>query len=153
MARRWSGVLARMGVPTGDGRILDPAGASARSMPLPLLFQRQTDEGHGGSIVVGSIEDIEFRDGMALGRGTLLESAPPDVVEQLEQGVIGPSVDLDDIEYVMDVDENIVMTRWRVAGATLVAIPAFADVSVTLEDRRDDDDLLDYVTASVRSSG
>jgi hypothetical protein len=40
---------------------------------------------------------------------------------------------LDDIEYVMDANENLVLTQWRVAGATLVAVPAFADVSFTLD--------------------
>lgn len=133
MARRWTGVLARMGVPTGDGRILDPAGAAARSLPLPLLYQETSGEGHGGSRVVGSIESIDFTSGMVLATGTMLDSADySDVIEQLEAGVIGPSVDLDDIEYVMDAEERIVLTKWRVAGATLVAIPAFTDVSVTL---------------------
>ncbi|HKY44535.1 MAG TPA: hypothetical protein VJM50_15710, partial [Pyrinomonadaceae bacterium] len=52
---------------------------------------------------------------------------------QLEAGVIGPSVDLDDIEYVQDDAGNLIITKWRVSGATLVAIPAFADVSLTLD--------------------
>ena len=135
MARTWSAVLARMGVPTGDGRILDPAGAASRSLPLPLAFQERSDDGHGGSVVVGRIESIRFADGMVLSTGSMLDSAEwsSGVIEQLEADVIGPSVDLDDIEYVMDEDERIVLTQWRVAGATLVAVPAFADVSLTLD--------------------
>jgi hypothetical protein len=42
-------------------------------------------------------------------------------------------VDLDDIEYVMDDAERLIITQWRIAGATLVSIPAFADVSITLD--------------------
>lgn len=133
MSRTWSAVLARTGVPTGDGRILDPAGGSSRDLPLPLLWQETTDSGHGGSIVVSRMETLRIVDGMVLATGTMLDSAPHAVIEQLEAGVIGPSVDLDDIEYVMDDQERMVITKWRVAGATLVAIPAFADVSLTLD--------------------
>lgn len=134
MPRTWSAVLARIGVPTGDGRILAPGGGTARSLPLPLSFQDRSGEGHGGSTVVGRIESVQFADGMVTATGSMLDSAEyGDVVEQLEAGVIGPSVDLDDIEYVMDENELLVLTKWRVAGATLVAIPAFADVSLTLD--------------------
>lgn len=134
MARTWSAVLARSGIPTGDGRILAPAGGSSRSLPLPLSYQAQSDDGHGGSVVVGRIETMAFSDGMVTATGSLLDAAyGTDVIELLEAGVIGPSVDLDDIEYVLDENENLVLTQWRVAGATLVAIPAFADVSLTLD--------------------
>jgi len=158
MARTWTAVLARMDTPTGDGRVLAGSGAATRDLPLPLLFQGQTDDGHGGSIVVGRIEEIEFRDGMALGRGTLLDSYDTGMVaEQVEAGVVGPSVDLDDIEYVMDGDGTTVLTRWRIAGATLVAIPAFAGVSFDLgpvvDEYPQDPSVPGAVTAAVRSSG
>ncbi|MGH3586077.1 MAG: hypothetical protein ACRDQ0_07105 [Pseudonocardia sp.] len=133
MARTWSAVLARLGVPTGDGRIIDPAGGSSRDLPLPLSWQELSDDGHGGSRVVARIETLRIADGMVTATGTMLEDIPYAVTEQLEAGIIGPSVDLDDIEYVMDADERIVITQWRVAGATLVSIPAFADVSLTLD--------------------
>jgi len=133
MPRTWSAVLARLGVPTGDGRIIDPAGGSSRDLPLPLSWQQLSDDGHGGSQVVARIETLRIADGMVTATGSMLESAPWEVVEQLEAGIIGPSVDLDDVEYVMDAEERIVVTRWRVAGATLVAIPAFPDVSLTLD--------------------
>lgn len=133
MARTWSAVLARLGVPTGDGRIIDPAGGSSRDLPLPLMWQELSDDGHGGSRVVGRIETLRIADGMVTATGSMLEDIPYSVTEQLEAGVVGPSVDLDDIEYVMDEAERLIITRWRVAGATLVSIPAFADVSLTLD--------------------
>lgn len=134
MARTWSAVLARLGVPTGDGRIIAPGAGSSRELPLPLLYQGRTEDGHGGSVIVGRIETMAFADGMVTATGSMLDSAyGTDVLEQLEAGVIGPSVDLDDIEYVMDDQERLVITKWRVSGATLVAIPAFADVSLTLD--------------------
>ncbi|WP_328902296.1 hypothetical protein OHR86_22405 [Streptomyces sp. NBC_00441] len=133
MARTWSAVLARLGVPTGDGRIIDPAGGSGRSLPLPISWQEKSEEGHGGSIVVARMEAMQIANGMVTATGRMLEDIPYKVIEELEAGVIGPSVDLDDIEYVMDADERIVITQWRVAGATLVPIPAFSDVSFTLD--------------------
>lgn len=133
MPRTWSAVLARTGVRTGDGRILSEGGGASRDLPLPLMYQRETSDGHGGAIVVGRIETLRIADGMVTATGSMLEDNGWSAIESLEAGVIGPSVDLDDIEYVMDEDENIVLTQWRVAGATLVAVPAFADVSLTLD--------------------
>lgn len=133
MSRTWSGVLARLGVPTGDGRIIAPGEGSSRDLPLPLMWQELSDDGHGGSRVVARIESLSIGDGMVTATGSMLDSAPHAVIEQLEAGLLGPSVDLDDIEYTMDDQERIVITKWRIAGATLVAIPAFADVSVTLD--------------------
>ena len=134
MTRTWNAVLARLGVPTGDGRIIDPAGGSSRDLPLPLMFQQKSEDGHGGSQVVGRIETLRIADGMVTATGSMLDAAyGTDVIELLEAGVVGPSVDLDDIEYVMGENEQLVITRWRVAGATLVSIPAFADVSLTLD--------------------
>lgn len=133
MPRTWSAVLARTGVRTGDGRILSEGGGSSRDLPRAIMWQERTDEGHGGAIVVGRMEALRIADGMVTATGSMLEDIPYKVIEELEAGVIGPSVDLDDIEYVMDENENIVLTRWRVAGATLVAVPAFADVSFTLD--------------------
>lgn len=162
MPRTWSSVLARIGVPTGDGRILAPGGGTSRSLPLPLMWQEMSDDGHGGSRVVGRIESLAFGDGMVTATGTMLDDIPGSVTEQLEAGVIGPSVDLDDIEYTMDAAERLVITRWRVAGATLVSIPAFEGVSLTLNPVPADCDpatedcspVSNYaITASVRTSG
>lgn len=134
MTRTWSAVLARIGTPTGDGRILAPGAGTSRDLPLPLMYQPVSDDGHGGSVIVGRIESMQFSDGMVTATGSMLDSSEwSGVIESLEAGVMGPSVDLDDIEYVMDERENLVLTKWRVAGATLVAIPAFADVSLTLD--------------------
>lgn len=134
MARTWTGVLARLGVPTGDGRIISPMGGSHRMLPLPFAYQQMSSEGHSGSRVVMTIDTLNIGDGMVTGSGRVLDAAyETDVLELLEAGVIGPSVDLDDIEYTMDEQERIVITSWRIAGATLVAIPAFEGVGVTLD--------------------
>lgn len=134
MAQTWSGVLTRLGTPTGDGRIIAPNALTSRDLPLPLMYQRTSDGGHMGSVVVGVIEELDFEPDMVIGRGVLLDSVPEtaEVMELIRAGVTGPSVDLDDLEYVMIDDETLVITQARVAGATLVSIPAFAEVSITL---------------------
>lgn len=133
MSRTWSSVLTRLGVPTGDGRIIAPGEGSSRDLPLPMMWQELSGDGHEGSMVVARIESLSIGDGVVTATGSMLDSAPYRVIEQLEAGLLGPSVDLDDIEYTMDDQDRIVITKWRIAGATLVAIPAFADVSLTLD--------------------
>ena len=133
MPRTWSAVLARTGVKTGDGRILAEGGGASRDLPLPVMWQERSGDGHSGSIVVARMESLRIADGVVTATGSMLSDVPYKVIEEIEAGVIGPSVDLDDIEYVMDADENLVLTQWRIAGATLVSVPAFADVSLTLD--------------------
>lgn len=163
MGRPWSAVLARIGTPTGDRRIIAPGALTTRALPLPLMWQRVSGEGHGGAVTVGAIETltIDNESGMVTGTGHFLDVRGADDAErQTEAGVTGPSVDLfddfdiaevqtliearvvgpdltgnfDDIEYVVDENDMIVITNARIAGATLVQIPAFADVSITLLD-------------------
>lgn len=133
MPRTWRAVLARTGVPTGDKRILAEGGGTSRTLPVPLMYQRLTGDGHEGAELIGRIESIGFEYGMVTARGSLLDTTSYDVREAIESGAVGPSVDLDNLEYVMDESENLVMTQWRVAGATVVSVPAFADVSITLD--------------------
>lgn len=134
MARRFTTVLGRLGMPTGDGRLISPGGLTSRDLPLPLSWQRESGEGHGGSVVVGRIDSMEFHQDMVTATGTMLDVDGAYEAEQLiEAGVIGPSMDLDDLTYVVDENDRIIITSARVAGATLVAIPAFAEVSINLD--------------------
>lgn len=136
MGRRFTGVLGRLGVPTGDGRIISPGGLTSRDLPLPLSWQRESGDGHSGSVVVARLEELEFHQDMITYVGHMLDVEGSWQAEELiEAGVIGPSMDLDDITYVVDENDRVVITSARVAGATLVAIPAFAEVSITLDPR------------------
>lgn len=161
MARRWQAVLARIGVPTGDSRIIAPGALTNRDLPLPLMWQRVSGEGHGGTVTVGAIESltIDTENGIVLGEGRWLDvRGSDDAQRQTDAGVTGPSVDLfddldivevqklveagvvgpdlmdnvDDIEYTQDDNGMIVITSARIAGATLVQIPAFSDVSIEM---------------------
>jgi hypothetical protein len=162
--RRWSAVLARIGTPTGDKRIIAPGALTNRDLPLPLMWQRVSSDGHSGSVTVGAIETltIDNESGMVMGTGSFLPvRGAAEAQAQTEAGVTGPSVDLfddvdimevqtlieagvvgpdvtqdfDDLEYVRDDEDGmIVITHARIAGATLVQIPAFADVSIEMAD-------------------
>jgi hypothetical protein len=50
-------------VESGDGRVIIKDALSIRELPLPLLWQIQTGEGHNGSVVVGRIVSMERVDG------------------------------------------------------------------------------------------
>lgn len=163
MTRTWSAVLARLGVPTGDRRIIAPGALTNRDLPLPLMWQRVSDQGHSGSVTVGAIETltIDNASGMVTATGRFLDvrgsseaqaqtdagvTGPSidifddiDIVEVqrlIEAGVVGPNLmdDMDDLEYAMDDEGMVVITRGRIAGATLVQIPAFAGVSIEMND-------------------
>jgi len=169
MARTWSAVLARLGVPTGDRRIIAPGALTSRDLPLPLMWQRVSDSGHSGAVTVGAIETltIDNESGMVTATGRFLPvRGADDAARQTEAGVTGPSVDLfddvdilevqtlieagvvgpgildnmDDIEYAMDDEGMIVITQARIAGATLVQIPAFAGVSISMNNSNTVDD-------------
>lgn len=177
MARRWSAVLARLGTPTGDRRIIAPGALSTRELPLPLMWQRVSGDGHSGAVTVGAIEEltIDNETGMVTGSGRFLDvRGAAEAQTQVDAGVTGPSVDLfddvdvvevqklieagvvgpdvtgnlDDLEYAVDDDGMIVITRARIAGATLVQIPAFASVSIEMDDVNSEDGLYDVVVAS-----
>lgn len=160
MTQTWTSVLAHMGIPTGDGRIIAPGALTNRDLPLPLLFQRMSSGGHDGSVVVGRIEEIEYGDdGAVTARGSMLDAFDSmEATELIRSGVIGPSVDLDDMTYVVDDQDMVIITEARIAGATLVSIPAFANVSITLDEMEPEPEIPEgavpvYIVASVRSSG
>jgi len=162
MARTWSAVLARLGVPTGDKRIIAPGALTTRDLPLPLMWQRVSGDGHSGAVTVGAIETmtIDNESGMVTASGRFLEvRGAAEAQAQTDAGVTGPSIDIfddvdvqevqklieagvvgpnlldnmDDLEYVMDEDGMVVITQGRIAGATLVQIPAFAGVSISMD--------------------
>lgn len=133
----WHGVLAPEGVWSGDGRQFAPDSLRFRDLPLPLTWQKATDVGHDGSVVVGSIDSIERRDGMMYGSGVFLMTPEADEVVGLlaHFGKFGVSVDADDAEFEFnESDERITFTSARIASASIVAIPAFAEAFITLGD-------------------
>lgn len=161
MTQHWKGVLAPMGKTTGDGRMFaDDASVAFRDFPLPLMWQRQTADGHAQAYTVGSIRSASIEGDSIVGEGVFFDTPEAlEAVEQVREGVTRPSVDLADDEWRM-VDEGgqeiteeaywdaleegeepkLVMqfTSFTVMAATLVAKPAFAEARLELTEEGTD---------------
>lgn len=148
----WEGPLAVVGEATGDRRRFPYDTLKYQSFPQPFRFQRQGLPGHQGAVTVGVIEDAreQMYSGqqkelagkrVIWGRGYFLNpQVVPEVNEAIhlaEHGVSGPSVDLD--SYTAVLKKNALsgettadMVRGRQRAATLVSVPAFADLRITI---------------------
>lgn len=146
--RHWSGLLAPYGVPTGDGRRFSAGALTARDLPLAVKWQPADNAGHGQSVVVGRVDSLHYgKDGVE-GSGIFFDPDPeklPDLKKHADQAhfltsekVIGPSVDLDAMEFhpLGNPDDfsaedgkrpEIEVTKGRISAITLVPIPAFAE--------------------------
>lgn len=104
MGTKWRRMLAPIDQPTGDQRRMAPGALRSRELPLPLKWQRADEGGHDSSVVVGTIDSIEFSDDAAWGEGEFFDDADPakmprmaedanEAMHLMEAGVIGPSVD------------------------------------------------------------
>jgi len=138
------------GVETGDGRRFAPLSLTTRELPLPLLWQLKTAEGHDGSVVVGRIDNIERIDN-GLGNATGVFDVGPygREVERLVRGKFlrGISADLDKFEATAeegDLTEDgepdpnrigggkMLINKARVSAITVVARPAFEECTISL---------------------
>lgn len=146
----WVGVLTVEGRPTGDRRMFAPGALTWEELPLPLLWQRETDNGHRGSVIVGRIDEVARTDsGLIVGRGTFDLETPEgrDAYGRVRRRYLsGTSVDTDnfvaiDVEYVygpgMDADgdpavDMVIFHAARLRGATLCAISAFIEAKISL---------------------
>lgn len=136
------------GMKTGDGRHI-PAGALGhRGLPLPVAGQTKTGKGHDGAEVFGKItrlervpgpEVISKETGEPFPEGTFVWQAWGEADADSEPGKLalngyltGNSADLADTQTVEELaDEDgkpiVELRGGKIAGTTLVAVPAFAD--------------------------
>jgi hypothetical protein len=136
----WHGVLAPEGIWSGDGRRFALDSLRNRDLPLPLTWQKASGEGHNGSTVVARIDSIERvpgEDGTSLmqAEGIWIDTPETDEVVGLlaEFGRFGVSVDADDSEFEFDEESGqVTFTSARIASASLVSIPAFAEAWIAL---------------------
>lgn len=138
------GVLAPEGVPTGDGRQFGEGALTNRELPLPIAYQLMSSEGHLNSVTVGRIDEVFRKNNEFRFRGALVmtKDHTPAVIEGIIDGTVrGISVDVDDVEldmsYAEDVPEDgkmplTVFSKARVAGVTIVPIPAFQEAFISL---------------------
>jgi len=131
----WHGVLAPEGKWSGDGRRFADGALTTRDLPMPMTWQKETSDGHDGSVVVAKIEQVQRVEGEMRAVGHFLTIPEADEVVGLlaDFGRFGVSVDADDAEFEYDENSNqVTFTSARISSASIVSIPAFAEAWVGL---------------------
>jgi hypothetical protein len=133
---------------SGDGRKFNKDAITFRDLPLPLLWQIKTADGHAGSVVVGRIDHMERTDkGIGNAHGVFDTGAYGREAERLVRNgfIRGVSADLDQFEAKENKGENaekddevgkqkLTINHARVMAATIVAKPAFQECSISIND-------------------
>ena len=140
-------VVLPEGAESGDGRSFSVGAVSMRELPLPLMWQIKTAQGHDGSVVVGRIDKMErTADGIGNAYGVFDSGEYGREAERLVRGgfIRGVSADLDrfeanEEEASSDEDKKIgtgkiKITKGRIMGVTLVPKPAFQECRILLTD-------------------
>jgi hypothetical protein len=134
---------------SGDGRKFQANAIDIRELPLPLLWQIQTGDGHNGSVVVGRIDKIERIEGGLGNAEGVFDSGPYGrEAERLVRGgfLRGVSADLDQFEAKEDAPadnaeqdgedlskKKMTINHARVMAATIVAKPAFQECTIRID--------------------
>jgi hypothetical protein len=144
-------LLIPEGMESGDGRKFKKGSITWRDLPLPLLWQIKTADGHDGSVVVGRIDTIErVEDGLGHAYGVFDTGAYGREAERLVRNgfIRGISADMDQFEATEEKEDvspensekddkhvgkkKITINKARVMAATIVPKPAFQECSITL---------------------
>lgn len=136
-------------IESGDGRMFRGGSISLRDLPLPLLWQIKTGEGHNGSVVVGKIDRMERTEhGIGNAYGVFDSGIYGREAERLVKGgfIRGVSADLDQFEADQEDDDadevsdgkiengKIRISKARVMAVTLVPKPAFQECQIKILD-------------------
>jgi hypothetical protein len=149
------------GIATGDGRTFRKGAISTRELPLPLLWQIQTSDGHAGSVVVGRIDRMERTDegiGNAFGvfdngehgkeaerlvrhgfiRGVSADMDQFEAEEEKPKKISSEAEDGEDTELDGDSNkvggEKLTINKARVMAVTMVPKPAFQECKIFIID-------------------
>jgi hypothetical protein len=135
------------GIESGDGRKFRKDAINLRELPLPLMWQIKTGEGHMGSVVVGRIESMErVEQGIGNAQGVFDTGEYGREAERLvREGFIrGVSADMDMFEAQEEElkagedkpgkvgNGKMDITKARVMGVTMVPKPAFQECKIFL---------------------
>ncbi len=134
------------GKESGDGRIFDEGVIVMRDLPLPLLWQIKTGQGHDGSVVVGQITHMErINGGIGNAVGVFDRGEYGKEAERLVRNgfIRGVSADMDMFE--ADEEEasedsgkveagRIVIKNARIMAVTIVPKPAFQECYIQIVD-------------------
>jgi DNA-binding ferritin-like protein len=141
-------VVLPEGAESGDGRSFSIGAVTMRELPLPLMWQIKTAQGHDGSVVVGRIDKMErTADGVGNAYGVFDSGEYGREAERLVRGgfIRGISADLDRFEASEEEEASseedkkigagkIKITKGRIMGVTLVPKPAFQECKILLTD-------------------
>lgn len=141
---------------SGDGRSFRKGSISMRELPLPLLWQISTADGHKGSVVVGRIDKMErLENGIGNAYGVFDTGAYGREAERLVRNgfIRGVSADMDKFEAtekksdkskgkentLESEDEKIssnpiIVTQARIMAVTIVPKPAFQECKIVIID-------------------
>jgi hypothetical protein len=154
MARRFSAIIARDNVDTGDGRRFPSGAFTWRTPPLSVMAQTQTPEfgGHGLAFILGRMDTITRDGDMIVARGELADEGEGeeadrrrDTIGLIERGDLnGVSVDPAGVEVHYEclefdeeegwcVSEIMVFDSYVIGAATVVNIPAIEGTLITLD--------------------
>jgi hypothetical protein len=174
----WESELAYEGLATSDGRYLMPGKMSNRDLPLSLMIQTKTAEGHDGAEICGKLTRIwrvernDLGDGVVavMGAGEFSEGQMgPEAAQLVEDEVLrGVSVDIGPtMRYILDAETKDIVPEEEISfekfingeyligiegeymGATLCPFPAFADARMRIV--RSDSEEASTITASAGS--
>lgn len=162
----WEGELAFEGLPSSDGRVLMAGEITNRDLPLTLMFQYVTDEGHKGAEACGNIAEIwreprpEMGDGVVavMGRGEFSnDMMGPTAASSVENKIVRHvSIDLaptkkvclnaktlqevpeDELDFTAFMNgEYLIGISGEIMGATIVPFSAFADAQMRIVETPD----------------
>ena len=141
-------------VESGDGRKFKKSAITWRELPLPLMWQPKTGDGHQGSVVVGRIDRLERVDGGVGNCHGVFDTSPhaQEVARLIRNGFIrGTSADMDQFEATEEKPESenaelekpsidkkevgkdkLVISKGRIMAITIVPKPAFQECKIFL---------------------
>lgn len=148
-------LLIPEGLATGDGRTFGKGSLGIRSLPLPLLWQINTGEGHNGAVLVGRIDKVERTpDGLGNAYGVFDTGPYGQEAQRLVENKMlrWGSADLDKFE----IDEHksdeesgkMFIKKGRLMGWTLVPKPAFQECTIELLDNNYEENEMPIDTTS-----
>lgn len=142
---------------SGDGREVERYALDTRNLPLPLMWQIHTGQGHDGAVVVGRIDSMGRTPqgiGMAMG---YFDVGPygREAERMVRAGMLRHvSADMDKFEAEQEeaaeksgkiAKSKLSIKKARVMGATIVAKPAFQECTIVMAPERElimEDDVL-----------
>jgi len=147
MTIRYTGLIAPEETPTGDGRLFAAGKGTTRPLPITVMAKFASG-GHQDAVIVGKLVRTFSGPGGMWGSIDLLDPAMVPEVNKvcymLDQKVMGPSVDLD---RDFTIEQTAHPTRpgakvarfsnYNIVGVTLVPMPAFANVHLSVDNQEE----------------